>query len=245
MKALILEDENIAAKRLKRLIEELNPNIDVIASFVSIHDIASYLLKAEEIPDLLFLDIHVLDGNSMELFNLVKIESKVIFTTAYDEYAVEAFRKNAIDYLLKPIKKDQLAEAINRAQAISLDKLPRFSEESKYKTRFLIKFGSKIKTLKTEEIAYIYSLDKVSFFYTKEGQKVASDFKLQDLESILDPAQFFRLNRQFIAHIDAVGRIQSHNSSRLKIDLKPPIDEEIVISTERTKAFKRWMDGRA
>lgn len=241
MKAIILEDEIIASNRLKRMINEIDEEIEVLAAFTSIQDTASFLLELEEQPDILFLDIHVVDGNSFELFNILDINSKVIFTTAYDEYAVEAFRKNAIDYLLKPIKKDQLKEAIKRAKPGTEIKEAIPVEEG-YKSRILIKFGSKIKSVKTEDIAYIFSQNKISYFYTHSGDRVPSDYKLQDLEEMLDPDLFFRLNRQFIAYIDSISKISTHNASRLKIELTPPIDEKIVVSTEKTRIFKKWIE---
>lgn len=241
MKAIILEDEIIASNRLKRMINEIDEEIEVLAAFTSIQDTASFLLELEEQPDILFLDIHVVDGNSFELFNILDINSKVIFTTAYDEYAVEAFRKNAIDYLLKPIKKDQLKEAIKRAKPGTEIKEAIPAEEG-YKSRILIKFGSKIKSVKTEDIAYIFSQNKISYFYTHSGDRVPSDYKLQDLEEMLDPDLFFRLNRQFIAYIDSISKISTHNASRLKIELTPPIDEKIVVSTEKTRIFKKWIE---
>ncbi len=241
MKAIILEDEIIASNRLRRMINEVDEDIQILAAFTSIQDTASFLIEQEEQPHILFLDIHVLDGNSFELFNLMDISGKVIFTTAYDEYAVEAFRKNAIDYLLKPIKKDQLSEAIKRAKPGNeiKDSIP---VEEGYKSRILIKFGSKIKSVKTEDIAYIYSQNKISYFYTHDGDRIPSDFKLQDLEEMLDPDLFFRLNRQFIAFIDSITKISTHNASRLRIELVPSIDEKIVVSTEKTRVFKKWIE---
>ena len=152
MTALLLEDEIIASNRLQRLLAEIDPDLEIVATFTSIQETANYLFEAAVQPDILFLDIHVLDGNSMELFKLLDITSKVIFTTAYDEYAVEAFRKNATDYLLKPIKKDQLVDAISKAKPTTKALIPALPEEQ-YKSRFLIRFGNKIKSIKTEEIA--------------------------------------------------------------------------------------------
>ena len=238
--ALILEDEDFAAQRLKRMIEELAHDIKVIEIFESIEETANYLISNEQ-PDMLFVDIHVADGNSFELFEVVEVKSKVIFTTAYDNYAIEAFRKNATDYLLKPINKNQLAEAIEKATPLNIaSEKMRLSE---YRNRFLIKFGSKLYSIRSTEIAYIYSKNKVSYFYTVDGERVASDYRLQDLESMLDPKLFFRANRQFIVHIDSIEKMLRHDSSRVKLTLKPHIDEEIVISTDKTRVFKKWLDS--
>lgn len=241
MKAVILEDEKLASNRLLRLIKEVNPNIIVEKIFVSIRAIANYLIENEDQPDILFLDIHVLDGNSLELFNIVEIKSKVIFTTAYDEYAIKAFRHNATDYLLKPIKKEELEEAIGRATVLSPINLPQISSNP-YKERILIRFGMKILSIKSNEIAYIFSKNKISYFYTFDGKRTPSDYRLQNLEKMLDPAIFFRLNRQFVVHFEAISSIKTHNASRVKIELNPPINEELVISTDKTRIFKNWLD---
>ena len=239
LSAIILEDEHFASKRLQRMIEELTYDIKVIQIFESIEDTANYLL-ANDHPDMLFIDIHVADGNSFDLFEILEISSKVIFTTAYDQYAIEAFRKNATDYLLKPIVKNQLAEAIEKATP--LDKKAQKFKSSEYRNRFLIKFGSKLHSIKSSDIAYIFSKNKMSYFYTFDGKRIVSDYRLLDLETMLDPVIFFRANRQFIVHVDSIVSMLRHGASRIKLTLNPSIDEEIVISTDKTRLFKKWMD---
>lgn len=239
MKAIILEDEHLAANRLKRMINEVAPDIEVVATFETVEETASFLINHPEI-DLAFLDIHVADGNSFELFRIINVTVKVIFITAYDQYAIEAFRKNATDYLLKPLKKEHLAEAIVKATLVNPSLLA--DVQSEYKKRIIIQFLSKLHSIKTEEIAYIFSKHKVSYFYTKDGKRYPSDYKLQDLEEILDPKLFFRANRQFIIHIDAIKSMSKHQASRVKIKLNPSIDEVIVISTDKTPLFKQWLD---
>jgi len=239
MKAIILEDEQLAANRLKRMLKEVASDIKVIATFESIADTKDYLNRNSNV-DLLFFDIHVADGNSFELFDLANIEGKVIFTTAYDKYAIEAFRKNAIDYLLKPLKKDQLAQAIEKATISAQEN--QSSHDSSYRKRIVVNFMSKIQSLKIADIAYIFSLNKISYFYMKNGDRHASDYRLQDLEKILNPNQFFRANRQFIINIDSLDQIRKHQASRLRITLIPHIDKEIVISTDKTPLFKKWLE---
>lgn len=239
MRALILEDEQLAANRLKRMLKEVAEDIKVVATFESIQDTQEYLMKHDDV-DILFLDIHVADGNSFELFNRSEVRSHVIFTTAYDKYAIEAFRKNAVDYLLKPLKKNQLAEAIEKVSVLNQD-IPFLSTE-KFKQRIVVNFMSKLTSLKVEDIAYIYSKDKISYFYLSNGDKYASDFKMHDVENMLNPKYFFRANRQFIIHIDALDQIKKHQASRLKITLKPYIDKDIVISTDKTPLFKAWLE---
>jgi DNA-binding LytR/AlgR family response regulator len=238
LSAIILEDEPFASKRLKRMIEEIAHDINVIEIFESIEDTANYLLENEH-PDMLFVDIHVADGNSFELFKILDISSKVIFTTAFDKYAIEAFRKNATDYLLKPINRDQLAEAIEKATPLNMESKDILLE--KYKNRFLIKFGAKLYTVKSTDIAYIFSKNKVTYFCTFDGDRIASDYILQDLETMLDPNLFFRANRQFIVHIESITKMQRHGASRVKLSLNPSISEEIVVSTDKTRIFKKWL----
>jgi len=242
MKAIILEDEIVAAKRLHRLIVELDEGIEILQSFESVLDTAEYLLH-HPAPDLLFLDIQVMDGLSFELFNVVEISSPVIFITAYDEYAVEAFRKNAIDYLLKPIKKEDLSESISRVKSLNKNQVQALENTlSKYKNRFLIKFGVKLHSVAANEIAFIYSENKISYFVTNEGKKIASDFKLQDLITQMNPKYFFRVNRQFIIHISSIKEMISYSKSRIKLRLSPAFDGDIVVSTETTPKFKNWLN---
>ena len=241
MRAVILEDELIASKRLSRLIHEVNKDIVIEKSFISIREIATYLLEQEVHPDILFLDIHVLDGIILELFNIIDVKSKVIFTTAYDEYAIKAFRHNATDFLLKPIKVDELKEAISRAKIHDLDSVPKL-ETDHYKERLLIRFSSKLFSIKTKDIAYINSQNKIAYIYTFDGRRTPSDYKLQDLEEMLNPEIFFRANRQFLLNFEAISNIRIHNASRLKLTLTPEIDKQIIISTDKTKVFKKWMD---
>ena len=221
------------------MLAEIAPDIQVVAIFQSFRETHEFINIHKNI-DLLFLDIHVADGNSFELFDLSEIRSKVIFTTAFDKYAIEAFRKNAVDYLLKPLKKDHLIEALEKVTKSSSKGL-NFEQDS-YKARIVINFMSKIHSIKVEDIAYIYSKNKISYFYLRNGDKLASDFKLQELEEELNPTLFFRANRQFIIHIDAIEKIIKHQASRVKVTLKPEITTDLVISTEKTPLFKKWLD---
>ncbi len=244
MKAIIVEDEPIAARRLKRLIAELpHHNIIITHTYDNIADTAAHLL-ANPHPDLLFLDIHVADGNSFELLNVVfPIKSDIIFTTAYNEYGPLAFRKNALDYLLKPIKIEELDDAINKKERLTRSELETLNEEfHEYKNRFLIRFGSKIHVVKTDEIAYIYSENKISYFVLHSGKKIPSDYSLQELERMLNPKYFFRVNRQLIVFIDAIHEILTYSKSRVKLKLLPNYEGNIVVSTETTPKFKFWLD---
>jgi len=237
--AIILEDELLASNRLTRMVKELDPEIQILEVFESISETEKYYKSVDEHPDILFLDIHVADGNSFELFNQIEIQSKIIFITAFDEYAIAALRKNAKDYLLKPIKSNELANALKKATS----HIQRGTSESNdTKERFFFRFGSKINSLKIKDIKYIFSKNKISYFVTESGQKIPSDYKMQDLEDQLDKTLFFRANRQFIIHINALHTIKTHSASRLKLTLNPPIDGTLIISTEKTRDFKKWMD---
>lgn len=242
MNAIILEDEIVATKRLKRLLEKIDPSVHIVKNFETIKELAEYLLANDQ-PDLLFLDIHVTDGNSFELFDLVPISSKVIFVTAYDQYAVQAFRKNAIDYLLKPIKIDELINAITKARRYSSDQItPTKNELLDIKTRFLIKIGAKFKIVKTTDIAYIYTENKITYFVQKNGIKVPSEYKLNEIIHQLNKDLFFRINRQFIINIQAIKDIIAYSKSRVKITLNPTYNGEVVVSSETTPKFKEWLN---
>jgi two-component system, LytTR family, response regulator LytT len=243
MKSIIVEDESVAAQRLQRMLNETGQSIENLAIFESVEEIARYLLTNEH-PDILFLDIEVADGNIFELFKILEVKSKVIFTTAYSEFGAAAFRKNAVDYLLKPIKLEELKEAISKVkgQLTTTPNTP-FKVPLEYKDRFLIKFGSKFTIVKTLDIAYIYSENKIVYFYLNSGIKVASDYKLQDLEEMVDPKLFFRVNRQFIIHIDAITSMNTYTKARVNLKLRPEFKEDIIVSTEKTPEFKEWLQG--
>ena len=241
--AIILEDEAIASRRLKRMIHEIcGDDVEVVATFQGLSDLGEYLLSNEH-PDILFQDIMVADGNSFDLYDIVDVRSKVIFTTAYDEFAIQALRRNAMDYLLKPLKMEELSNAISRIQNLDTSSLKDLRREiTPFKERFLIRFGNKLHSITTQDIAYIYSEEKLSFFILKDGKRVASDYSLQVLQDELDPQKFFRVNRQFIVHIDSVSQILRFSRARLNLKLDPPFPQDIIISTENTPRFKEWMD---
>jgi DNA-binding LytR/AlgR family response regulator len=225
------------------MIEELFPErVEVQAVFRNVKDLVEHLY-AHEAPDILFLDIMVADGNSFDLFDHMTVTSNVIFTTAYDEYAVKAFRKNAIDYLMKPIKKEELVSAVDRLKMVDDEQLVELRKTiNPFKERFLIRFANKLHSVRTEDVAYIYSEEKLSFFVEKDGKRVASDIPLKDIQNDLDPTVFFRVNRQFIVHIDAVSEITRISRSRLKVTLLPASPQDVVVSTDMTPRFKEWMD---
>ena len=208
MRALILEDERPAADRLRAILSELAPDIEIIERLDSVEDSVSYLRRFPR-PDLIFMDIQLADGMSFEIFNLVEIKSPVIFTTAFDQYALKAFKINSVDYLLKPIDRDELARALDKYREFHarkeeapdyrflIDELQNRTEK-KFKKRFLIRHGSKLSYLNTEEVAYFFSQDSSSFLTDRNGNQFILDIPLDELEPQLDAERFFRINRKMI-----------------------------------------------
>ena len=254
MKILIFEDEPLAAARMKRLVEELQPDVEVLACLSSVQAGFDWF-DQNDVPDLLLLDIHLADGSSFELFEQIDTEIPVIFTTAYDQYAIEAFRVNSIDYLLKPIR----VEALNQALEKFLKRQPNGTTAPQdlqglihslqrltpsYQKRLVIKYGPHIKAIEIQDIAYFYIESKVTLLRTFEGKSYAADQNLDQLEQILDPEVFFRVNRQMIVHIRGIEQMYAYSKSRVKIDLTPPLDQEVIVSADRSPHFKRWLAGK-
>lgn len=252
MKVLVFEDEKLASERLVELIQEIKPEAQVIASLKSVEAGLLWLENNEE-PDLLVSDIQLLDGSSFEIFDQHPISCPVIFTTAYDEYAIKAFQVNSVDYLLKPIQKQKLAIALEKYEqrkpndsstSLDIDKIREAIQGSnvQYKSRFLVKFGQRIKAIPVEQIAYFFSHDKLTYLMSFDGKKLPLDQTLEELEAVLDPKNYFRVNRKFIVHFDAVSDIHPYFKGRVKLDLQPDSNEEIVISSDKTPLFKQWLD---
>jgi two-component system, LytTR family, response regulator LytT len=247
-KIVILEDEEPALKRLFKLVKELLPDVQLMASLSTVAE-AKQWFEENETPDLVFSDIQLSDGVSFEIFKHLKPSFPVIFVTAFDQYAIEAFKVNSIDYLLKPVKKEELSVAIEKFERTRTPVLPSFdklleaysSQGHAYKKRFVIKYGEHIKTISVEEIAYFYTEDKVNFLVTFEGRRFAIDFNLDNLENLLNPAIFFRINRQFIISITSISEMFAYTKSRVLIKLSPPTKHETVVSTERSASFKSWL----
>ena len=251
IRVLIIEDEETAAKRLRKLISEALPESEIIGVLSSIASSIDWF-KNNNQPDLAFFDIHLADGSSFEIFKRVQVTCPVIFTTAYDQYALEAFKVNSIDYLLKPIKKDDLERAINKFRTLHFKPgtpinieslLATINQKAAYKERFVIKYGDHMKTIQTADIAYICSENRISFAVLKEGKRYALDFTMDQLEEMLDPKLFFRINRQFIIGFNSITEMLSYSKSRVLVKLNPPAKEETIVSTERSSSFKAWLAG--
>ena len=251
MRLLILEDESLAADRIRKMIQEIDPNLEIVGEIKSIQQGKKWFEENEE-PDLIISDIRLLDGLSFELFKALKTEVPIIFTTAYDQYAIKAFEVNSVDYLLKPIEKEKLASSIEKHKnRVAENKFPADFESlydliqhkaKTFKSRFLIRVGNKIVAVPVEKISYFFSQNKLTYIVTKEGKKLPTDQTLEILEEQLNPQSFYRANRQFIISFDSIAEIHPYFKGRLKLDLTPTNEIELVVSAEKTPEFKSWLD---
>lgn len=251
MNVLIIEDEIFAAEKLEEMILEINSGINILAKLGSINESVKWLVN--NTADLIFLDIQLSDGISFSIFEQVTINTPIIFTTAYDQYAVKAFQLNSISYLLKPIRKKDLEESLLKYQslksAFSIDFDMLLSniqgKEPAYKKRFLIQIGEKIKKIEIGEIAYFFVLEKGVFMKTFQGNLYPVDFTLDKLESVINPEIFFRINRKYIVSIDSISNMVAYSRSRVKLELKPMVDEEFdtIVSIDRSSDFKKWLNS--
>jgi DNA-binding LytR/AlgR family response regulator len=249
MHVLIIEDETPAAERLQTLLSEADPALRTLAVLDSVESSVEWL-DSHPRPDLLFCDIQLADGLSFEIFAQREVQAPVIFTTAYDEYALRAFQVNSIDYLLKPVEADQLRRALDkyrRLQPQALPDLKRLLEQlhrpPAYRERFLIRLGEQFRYVLTEEIAYFMAESGVVYAVTREQKRLPVDHKVEELEQLLDPRRFFRINRKFIVSLSAIRRIHSWFNSRLKLELEPAAEGETVVSRERVNEFKQWLNS--
>lgn len=253
MKILIIEDEISASKRLTNMIKKADSSFEIEAVLDSIEDTVEWFNTNKE-PDLVFADIQLSDGDCFQIFRQVKVTAPVIFTTAYDEYAIEAFKVNSIDYLLKPIESKALDAAIKKFKSLratystpdnSLETLlAQLSKKSspEYKSRFLVKKGQTMKTVPSSEAAYFVIESQLVFLVDTDGNRFVIENTMEELESMLDPKLFFRINRQMIVSLQAVVTIHPYFNSRLKLTLSPEIKTEILVSRQKVSEFKKWLD---
>lgn len=249
MKILLIEDEKPAANRLSKLLQEHFPEAELIGNLDTVSRTIRWLGENPS-PELIFCDIQLADGISFEIFEKVKVSSPVIFTTAFDQYAIRAFQVNAIDYLLKPIDPKDLERAVEKFRSQNLSpnldleiiKSLLQPKEKLYKSRFLVKFGEKIQSIPLEEVAFFFSEERVTFLQTFSGKKYVLDSTLEQVESQVDPETFFRLNRKYISHIDAIEEVLTYSNSRLKVKLSNCPDSDILVSREKVAELKNWMD---
>lgn len=250
MQAVIIEDEKLSAEHLEYLLTSLSDDIEVIQILSSVQQANSWFEK-NALPDVLFVDIKLTDGTGFDILDNIKNLPPTVFTTAYDNYAIKAFKYNGIDYLLKPINKKDLKKTLDKWEAQksqmvnslqASQQLLKSLIKKDYKKRFLIKIGEQYQVVETGQIAYVFSEDGLTFLMTNNAQKYPVDFSLDQLEDMIDPLQFFRINRKMLVTLEAVEQIHAYFNSRLLLKLFPPMEAEVIVSRDRVGAFKKWMD---
>ncbi len=256
MNILIVEDEELAVKKLQKTLAAIDSTAEVVGMTDSIKSTVEWL-QENAAPDLILMDIELCDGQSFEIFNLTEVKSPVIFTTSYDEYALKAFKVNSVDYLLKPIQKEELQAALNKFKqvksynsteakaGISIDSLVKELQQKlqpkEYRKRFLVKHAQKLVSIEVDDIAYFYSDGRLNFFKSTDNKKYVVDYTMDELEEMLDPEKYFRISRSFYVSIDSVDQIHDYFGNRLILYLKPTVDKEALVSREKVTEFKKWM----
>ncbi len=251
MRYLIIEDEPLAQEELVRMLKGLDPNFQLLASIESVKETVNWFNNNEQ-PDVVFMDIHLSDNICFDIFNKVEITAPVIFTTAYDQYAIEAFKTNGIAYLLKPIEEEELINALKKFRTLTNTnielatihtQIQQLSTLNSYKERVLAKIGDNYQHVMMQDVAYFYSEDHYTFVVTKDKQRYIINYTLDTLVEQINPQQFFRISRQFIVNINAINNISKHFNGRLKIAVNPSFTEDIYVSRNRVQAFLAWLDG--
>ena len=249
MNIVIIEDEQLAAEKLERYLLKYNAEIKILIVLTSIYEAVNWFQNNSNY-DVVFMDIQLTDGLSFEVFNQTKINKPVIFATAFDEYAIDAFKVNSIDYVLKPITFTDILQAMNKLKSMptifSAEKVSNIDEivkTKKEKDRFLVRLGNHIHSIKTAEIALFFAEGRTVYLVTKEHKKFIIDFKLEEIEQIIKSALFFRVNRSFIININEIKDVIVYSNSRLKITPKVKLEKEIIVSREKVNTFKTWLEG--
>jgi DNA-binding LytR/AlgR family response regulator len=254
MNILIIEDEQATARHTRKMLEEIDPDVNILGILDSIESTVKWFRSHSE-PDLLILDIHLADGSSFEIFKEISIACPVIFTTAYDQYAIQAFKVNSIDYLLKPISKEALTEALKKYRKISSPFQPQSIDYHKLAIiltnqtpeqlkRVMIRYGETIKAIDIKDVAYFQTEEKIVFLRTFDNKNYPVDFSMDELEHKLVSTRWFRINRQFIISFESIEKMTAYSKSRIKITLRPPCENESISSTERSGDFKLWLAGK-
>ena len=254
MKILIVEDEDLAVKKLQKTLLSIDKMVEVSGVTESIQDTVDFL-KENPSPDLILMDIELADGQSFEIFNLTEVKAPVIFITSYDEYALKAFKVNSVDYLLKPVQKDELEAALNKYKLLKgnstsknnndintlIKELQTKLQPKEYRKRFLVKQAQKLVSVEVDDIAYFYSDGRLNFFKTTDNRKFVVDYTMDELSEMLDPDKYFRISRSFYVSIDSIDQIHDYFGNRLLLHLKPAVDKEALVSREKVMDFKKWM----
>ena len=250
MRIVLIEDESLAAEKLERYLLKYDDTIEIVSTLSSISEAVIWFEKNNDF-EVVFMDIQLTDGLSFEIFNQIKINKPVIFTTAFDEYAIDAFKVNSVDYILKPITFTDVSKAMNKLKSMQtlfssnkvIDDVVKTITKIKIKDRFLVRLGNHIHSIKANEISLFYADGRTVYLVTNENKKFILDYKLEDLFLVLDQSEFFRVNRTFIVNINAIKDVIVYSNSRLKISPKTIIEKEIIVSREKVSAFKNWFEG--
>jgi two-component system, LytTR family, response regulator LytT len=254
MKILIVEDEELAVKKLQKTLLSIDRMVEVVGVTDSIKSTVEFL-KQNSAPDLILMDIELADGQSFEVFNMVPVKNPVIFITSYDEYALKAFKVNSVDYLLKPVQKDELEAALNKYKELNaadnsknssdinnlIKELQTKLQPKEYRKRFLVKQAQKLVSIEVDDIAYFYSDGRLNFFKTRDNRKFVVDYTMDELSDMLDPEKYFRISRAFYVSVDSIDQIHDYFGNRLLLNLTPALDKEALVSREKVVDFKKWM----
>lgn len=254
MKVLIVEDEDFAVKKLQKTLKAVDPNAEILGVTDSIMTTVSWLQQNEK-PDLILMDIELADGQSFEIFNLTEVSCPVVFTTSYDEFALKAFKVSSIDYLLKPVQKEDLDKALQKlrnltsvqrkSDDINMDRIIKQLQQNlqpkEYRKRFLVKHGQKLVSIDVGDIRYFFSDGRLNFFRTADNKKFVLDYTMDELVDMLDPSIFFRISRSFYVSIGSIEKIDDYFGNRLILQLRPEVEKEAVVSREKVMDFKKWM----
>ena len=256
MKIFIVEDEDLAVKKLKKTLQSVDEDAQVVGHADSIKSSVEWL-QSNPTPDLILMDIELADGQSFEIFNQAKVKSPVIFITSYDEYALKAFKVNSIDYLLKPVQKEDLQAALEKYRQLktvyketatpelSMDVLVKELQQKlnikDFRKRFLVKHGQKLVSIETEDIAYFFSDGRLNFFKTNDNRKFVVDYTMDELGEMLDPDKYFRISRSYFISVNSVDQIHDYFGNRLLLHLKPASEKEALVSREKVSDFKDWL----
>jgi two-component system response regulator LytT len=257
MKILIVEDEDLAVKKLKKTLQSVDETASVVGEADSIKTTVNWL-QNNPAPDLILMDIELADGQSFEIFNHVQVKSPVIFITSYDEYALKAFKVNSVDYLLKPVQKEDLQAALEKYRQIKkmyttepatqqvliedlVKELQQKLQTKEFRKRFLVKHGQKLVSIEVDDIAYFFSDGRLNFFKTLDNKKFVVDYTMDELNEMLDPEKYFRISRSFFISVNSVAQIHDYFGNRLMLQLKPETDKEAIVSREKVTEFKNWL----
>ncbi len=248
MNIVIIEDESPAAKTLKKMVKKINPSAEVIAIIDSVEEGLAYFSAHSE-PDLILSDIELTDGTSFDIFEVYPLQCPVIFTTAYDQYAIRAFKVNSIDYLLKPIQPRELSKTLQKfeqlyaAPQIDYNQLKKALNKTEYRHRFTGKIGQTLQIISVEETAYFLSEEGITFLYNQSGKRFIVDYSLEQLTNLVDPKLFFRVNRQLLVHIQSIQQIKPYFKGRLLLKLEPKLEDQHTVSQSNAGDFKEWLKG--